>query len=197
MERQHRMSGGQLLAAIIAVCIAVVAAPVGVLASTGSLVNITDPKHSSYKAHVTSAGALRMTGSVAVTKGQVNASTKPAGSAIARQLAQDSGTLSRTLSYKVPAGKTLWLTTIEVEAAVPSGHDVKAYLDIVPPGGTVCPCFDMPLSFYATSSGFDLFESIQDVQVPAAAGSIVRFQVQGTNNDAQAFTGAIAGYLTS
>jgi hypothetical protein len=51
---------------IACVCAAVVLAPVGVMAATGSLVNVIDPSNSSRQAHVTSNGALRVeNGSIA------------------------------------------------------------------------------------------------------------------------------------
>ena len=43
---------------VVAVCAAVVLAPVGVMAATGSLVNVTDPVNAARKAKVGSSGAL-------------------------------------------------------------------------------------------------------------------------------------------
>ncbi len=43
---------------VVAICAAIVLAPVGALAATGSLINITDPVDVSWKARVTSAGRL-------------------------------------------------------------------------------------------------------------------------------------------
>jgi hypothetical protein len=54
----QRLSGRQITTVVVAVCVAVIAFPVGVLAATGSLVNITDPVHKSNKARVDNGGRL-------------------------------------------------------------------------------------------------------------------------------------------
>jgi hypothetical protein len=51
-----RFSSKQIVVMVVAVCAAVVLAPVGVMAATGSLVNIVDPSNASHKAHVDSSG---------------------------------------------------------------------------------------------------------------------------------------------
>jgi hypothetical protein len=55
---RRRFTNRQIVTMVAAVCAAVVLAPVGALAATGSLVTITDPQHTSQKARVTSAGRL-------------------------------------------------------------------------------------------------------------------------------------------
>jgi hypothetical protein len=55
---KRRFTNRQIVAMVAAVCATVALAPVGALAATGSLVNITDPQHTSQKARVTSAGRL-------------------------------------------------------------------------------------------------------------------------------------------
>jgi hypothetical protein len=57
-EAPRRFTGRQITTMVVAGCVAVIAFPVGVLASTGSLVNITDPSKSTHRAHVTSGGEL-------------------------------------------------------------------------------------------------------------------------------------------
>lgn len=61
MQRDRRFTNRQVVTMVVAICAAVVLAPVGALAATGSLVNITDPVHSAYKARVSSAGRLLAT----------------------------------------------------------------------------------------------------------------------------------------
>ena len=56
--RESRFTGRQITTIVVAVALAVVAFPIGVFAATGSLVNITDPKHASQQAHVTTTGRL-------------------------------------------------------------------------------------------------------------------------------------------
>jgi hypothetical protein len=57
MEKR-RLSTNQMVTLVVAVCAAIVLAPVTVMAATGSLVNITDPVHSSYQARVGSTRGL-------------------------------------------------------------------------------------------------------------------------------------------
>lgn len=55
-----RLTGGQIVTIAVAVCAAVVLAPVGVMAATGQLVNIADPVNSAARAHVDTGGKLRV-----------------------------------------------------------------------------------------------------------------------------------------
>jgi hypothetical protein len=64
MASSRRLSGQQITAIVVALCVAVVAAPVGVMAATGSLVNISDPVTASHKARVDKTGALKVGGTV-------------------------------------------------------------------------------------------------------------------------------------
>ncbi|HEV2891558.1 MAG TPA: hypothetical protein VGX28_14390 [Frankiaceae bacterium] len=57
MEKR-RLSGGQIVTIVVAICAAVVLAPVGVMAATGQLVNIADPVTGGNQARVNSAGSL-------------------------------------------------------------------------------------------------------------------------------------------
>lgn len=56
--RQTRFSGRQITVMVVATCAAVILAPVAVAASTGNLVNITDPVNAAAKARVASTGSL-------------------------------------------------------------------------------------------------------------------------------------------
>jgi len=53
-----RFSSNQIVTMVVAVAAAVVLAPVGVMAATGTLVNITDPTNGARKAKVGSSGTL-------------------------------------------------------------------------------------------------------------------------------------------
>ena len=48
----QRFSSGQITVLVVAVCLAITLAPVGVMAATGQLVNITDPVNTASKARV-------------------------------------------------------------------------------------------------------------------------------------------------
>jgi hypothetical protein len=56
--REGRFTGKQITVMVVAVCLAVVAAPVGVLAVTGTSVNISDPVTAANKARVSANGNL-------------------------------------------------------------------------------------------------------------------------------------------
>jgi len=55
-----RFTGRQITTMIVAVCVAIIAFPVGVYAATGSLVNITDPVTKANKARVDASGRLKV-----------------------------------------------------------------------------------------------------------------------------------------
>jgi hypothetical protein len=72
MEQPRRFTGRQITVMVVAVCVAVIAAPIGAVAATGQLVNITDPVTASHKARVTGLGALQTTNWAGVPSGYVN-----------------------------------------------------------------------------------------------------------------------------
>lgn len=72
MEQPRRFTGRQITVIVVAICVAVIAAPVGAIAATGSLVNITDPVTASHKARVTAIGALQTTNWAGVPSGYVD-----------------------------------------------------------------------------------------------------------------------------
>ena len=55
-----QLTGKQLVTMVVAISVAAVLTPVGVMAATGTLVNITDPNNAARKAKVTAAGALQV-----------------------------------------------------------------------------------------------------------------------------------------
>lgn len=61
MDNPRRFSGTNVTVMVVAVCLAIVGAPVAVAASTGSFINITDPVTAAYKARVTPKGSLAVT----------------------------------------------------------------------------------------------------------------------------------------
>lgn len=68
-----KFSSKQVVVMVCAMSAAVVLAPVGVMAATGTLVNLTDPVVNSRKARVTSAGALQVETRPGVVANAVNA----------------------------------------------------------------------------------------------------------------------------
>jgi len=67
MNKQHRFTGRQITAMVIALCAAAVLTPVGAIAATGSFVSISDPTHPTYRARVSANGSLSVTPRDAVT----------------------------------------------------------------------------------------------------------------------------------
>jgi hypothetical protein len=58
MSNQRRFSGKQITIMVVAICVAIVGAPVTVMAATGSGINIVDPTHATQKAAVTAKASL-------------------------------------------------------------------------------------------------------------------------------------------
>jgi hypothetical protein len=59
--RPSRFTGRQITTIVVAVALAVIAFPIGVVAATASLVTIADPAHPSRQAHVSTTGRLLTT----------------------------------------------------------------------------------------------------------------------------------------
>jgi hypothetical protein len=68
MVDKRRFSSGQIVTMVVAVCAAVALAPVGVMAATGSFINIVDPINGGSKARVNGSGGLHTTTIDALTK---------------------------------------------------------------------------------------------------------------------------------
>lgn len=66
----NRFSGTQITTMVVAVCVAMIALPVGVMAATGSFVNIVDPVNSAAKARVNGVGGLWTTDVDPISKSQ-------------------------------------------------------------------------------------------------------------------------------
>jgi len=58
MSDQRRFSGKQITIMVVAVCVAIVGAPVTVMAATGNSINIVDPTHATQKAAVTAKSSV-------------------------------------------------------------------------------------------------------------------------------------------
>ena len=86
-----RFSSKQVVVMVCAISAAVVLAPVGVLAATGTLVNITDPLVSTRKARVTSVGALQVETRPGVVANAVNVSHVDVQSLTPRKLLEVTG----------------------------------------------------------------------------------------------------------
>ena len=65
---ERRFSSRQITTMVVAICCAVVLLPIGAVAATGSLVNITDPVYTARKARVDTAGRLNVSDQGVVTR---------------------------------------------------------------------------------------------------------------------------------
>jgi hypothetical protein len=57
-DHGRRLSGTNITVIVVALCAAIVLAPIGAMAASGQLVNITDPGHKNQKARVSTKGSL-------------------------------------------------------------------------------------------------------------------------------------------
>ena len=115
-----RFTGRQIVTMVVAISAAVVLAPVGALAATGSLVNITDPVHRDQKARVSGDGRLLVgDGGEALT---VDGSTLPYPKATAFSrtvLLQDTPLLVKP---GVAAGTKIMITSLSYSSLATSGE---------------------------------------------------------------------------
>ena len=81
-------SSKQIVTMVVAVCAAAVLAPVGVMAATGSLVNVVDPVLADRKVRVGSAGSLQVETRPGVTSGALNVSHVDVQNLTPRKLAE-------------------------------------------------------------------------------------------------------------
>jgi len=128
MSSDRRFTGRQLTVIVVALCATVVLTPVGVMASSHTIVSIGDGRHPSQTAAVTKAGAQVVTGAVRLTgtsavKGTV--STKPGLPGTPYSVTVN--TLD-TNSQTVPAGKSFLVTSVSAEVAVDAGANVRAFV---------------------------------------------------------------------
>jgi hypothetical protein len=117
MSDRRRFSGKQITVMVVAVCVAVVGAPVTVMAATGSSINIVDATHVTQKAAVTTKSSL------------VTSERDPVSGAYARV---DGGSLRVGGTVAIGAGTPLDLVTSHYINSGSYGSTVNA---LVPSGG--------------------------------------------------------------
>jgi hypothetical protein len=98
MEKEQRFTGRQITTMVVAAAIAIVAAPVGAIAATGQLINITDPVTAGHKARVNAKGGLAVTARDPVSG--VQARVTKAGAQLAATVA---GVASQYLNVEATA----------------------------------------------------------------------------------------------
>jgi hypothetical protein len=109
---EHRLSGRQITTIVLAVCVAVVLAPVGVFAAAKhSAVSISDGTHPSRLAHVTKSGAQVVAISGTPT---VHATVTAVPGLPGKPFAETNSTSSGTVSVTTPKGAHDVIQTIGV-----------------------------------------------------------------------------------
>jgi hypothetical protein len=128
MDGARRITGRQVTAMVIAICLAVVLVPVGAMAATGSLVNITDPVAKTHKARVDSAGRLKIgDGSGALTvDGAVL--TYPSTRAFSVGYYLFGGGATPVLKPGLAAGTKIMITSVTISPNGTSNIAARIYL---------------------------------------------------------------------
>jgi hypothetical protein len=220
LTRSQRLNGHHVTAIVSAICIAIVLAPVAVVAaSTGSRsstiekVLVTDPMHA-YEARVSSTGALKVGGTVNVgnlpatqpVSGSVNIGNLPTTQNVGGTVTAvpgspgtpftvNKGASASFTQFSVPSGKHLTIQTLSVRAAVPTGDKVGAFLDYRTNGAD--GSLFIPLTFVFTNFGDDWYDATLPVDVYADPSSSVSFTAsdEGAGTTAQVIL-TVSGYLT-
>jgi hypothetical protein len=168
------LNGRHITAIVVAVCIAVVLAPISVLATTNSTrVVITDPNNPARAAHVSAAGALAVAGEVTSVPGLP---------------ARPFTDLVSSGSFTVPAGKHLVIETVSVLVTVTTGDQVFAELEYR--SGGAAGLLLLPVTFSDTESPYDDYVATISVHVYADPGTTVRLNAFSTTSG-----GIVAGSL--
>lgn len=154
MERDRRFTNRQVVTMVAAICAAVVLAPVGALAATGSLVNVTDPVHSAYKARVSAAGRLLATACDGNSCAAVDGSSLRVGGTLAsRPLAPSSAWHTMTfvngpIKLVGPTGAAVDVTSLTV---TPAGNSANFALQAAQVPATATSCSSGSTVYYLSA----------------------------------------------
>ena len=205
LTKSQRLNGRHVTAIVSAICVAIVLAPVAVVAaSTGSRsstiekVLLTDPMHA-YEARVSSTGALKVGGNVTV--GNLPATQNVGGTVTAVPgspgtpftMKSEAGTYFT--EFFVPSGKHLTIQTVSVFAEVPTGDKVSAFV-LYRTNGVFGDLY-IPLTLAFTNGGNDFYEATLAVDAYADPSSPVALDAidEGLGSTSDAIL-TVSGYLT-
>ena len=220
LTKSQRLNGRHVTAIVSAICVAIVLAPVAVVAaSTGSRsstiekVLVTDPMHA-YEARVSSTGALKVGGTVTVknlpatqpVSGSVNIGNLPTTQNVGGTVTAVPGspgtpfTVTQSANanfttFSVPSGKHLTIQTLSVQVVVTTGDKFSALFGYRT-NGTFGDLL-IPLTFTFTSSGNDYYVATLPVDLYADPSSQVTLEASdvGPGSIAQVIL-TVSGYLT-
>jgi hypothetical protein len=137
MDKARRFTGRQITTMVVAAAIAVVAAPVGAMAATGSFVNITDPVNAAQKARVDASGHLEVgDGSGALT---VDGATRPMAPGAPWWSSMDVGPADM-MALVGPSSAAVNFTSLSItmDASSTGSRDVRIAAKNVPSSATIC-----------------------------------------------------------
>jgi hypothetical protein len=221
MDHQPLFTGRQITTIAVAVAAAIILAPVGVMAASGSLVNIADPGHPSRKAHVTAAGALqvapqgtqKVSGTVKVSNvpatqkvsGTVKVSNVPATQKVSGAVTAEPGLpglpFARTGDYNrnhpltVPAGKHFVIQTLSVLMGMTTPSKIEVEVDYTSGGSQSAVYVPLTKQFTDNAAGVDLWEGTEGVNLYADPGSKVYLTIFPPEGTVQIESLAVSGYL--
>jgi hypothetical protein len=189
MDHQHRFSGRQISTMVVAACIAIVLAPVGVFAASRSVFTLSDAKHPSYRAQVTKSGQQVITGSVTGTVAAMPSAPGKPFSATGTDGANNSQVIA------VPAGRHLNVQVISAQVLVPGGAHVIGDFQYFT-NGKVYRLY-LPMTYGLTNAvGEDDYTTTQQVTVDADPGSTITFYPVPSAAGTPIVSLTVSGYLT-
>lgn len=201
MSRERRLSGRHITIMVVAVCIAVVGAPVAVMAATSS-VNIADPTDPARKVHVTGQGQLKtvVADPISGRPARVDDLGRQVVSIANKAAVTSSPGLPGTpfvsgsaSTVNVPAGKHLVVETLSVDTDVTTGHDVEVYIQFVTNG--VGAYLFIPLTKDYTSAGYDDYIATASVHIYADPGSSITLSPASITGSTGTTFFTVSGYL--
>lgn len=203
MSEQRRLSGRQITTIVVAVCAALVLAPVGVFAASHSSVSIADGKHPSRLASVTSKGAqvVTVTGTPTVQitgTPKVRATVTTVPGLPGTPFAETATTSSDTVSVTVPAGTHAVVQTISVKITIDNSVTLTG-AEITYTEGGVLQRLDFPTPKMATgATGVDaIFGDTVAVNIYPDPGTDVSVLPQFNSSELSNTQLTVSGYTTA
>jgi len=199
VSKQHRLSGRQVTVIVVAVCAAVVLAPVGVFAASHSTFSLADGKHPSRLATVTKTGAQVVTVSGTPKVHLSGTSTVTAVPGVpGKPFAASATTASDTVSVDVPSGSHAVVQTVSVKITVDNSVTV-AGAELTYTQGGVLERMDFPTTMIEKGTGSDdnIFGTTIPVAIYPDPGSSVSVLPQYDSADLADTQLTVSGYTTS
>ena len=203
MSDHQRLSGRQITIMVVAVCGALVLAPVGVFAASRSSVSVADGRHPSQLASVTKTGAqvMTVTGTPSVRIAgvpKVRATVTTVAGLPGTPFAKTASTASDTVSITTPAGKHDVVQTISVKITVDNSVSLTG-AEITYLEGGVLQRLDFPTPKMATGDSLTnaVFGNTVAVTIYPDPGTPVSVLPQFNSADLSNTQLSVSGYTVS